>query len=92
MDCSPPGSLAYGIFQQEYCRGWPFPPPGDLPDPGVKPTPPISLHCQADSLTMHHLGSQIYLLGYLIAQLMDVSVATNFIGLTYYITYYITYS
>ena len=26
-----------GCSGQEYWSGWPFPPPGDLPDPGIKP-------------------------------------------------------
>ena len=26
-----------GFFRQEYCSGLPFPLPGDLPDPGIKP-------------------------------------------------------
>ena len=26
-----------GFFRQEYCSGLPFPPPGDLPHPGIKP-------------------------------------------------------
>ena len=29
-----------GIPRQEYCSGLPFPPPGDLPDPGVEPGSP----------------------------------------------------
>ena len=29
-----------GILQQGYWSGLPFPPPGDLPDPGIEPTPP----------------------------------------------------
>ena len=33
--------------RQEYWRGLPFPSPGDLPDPGIKPESPPS---QADSL------------------------------------------
>ena len=40
MDCSPPGSSVRGILQQEYCSGLPVPPPGSLPDPGLKPTSP----------------------------------------------------
>ena len=36
-DCSPPGSSVHGIFQEEYWSGLPFPSPGDLPDPGIKP-------------------------------------------------------
>ena len=26
-----------GFFRQEYWNGWPFPTPGDLPNPGVEP-------------------------------------------------------
>ena len=26
-----------GFSRQEYWSGWPFPPPGDLPDPGTEP-------------------------------------------------------
>ena len=29
--------LSMGFFRQEYWSGLPFPPPGDLPDPGIKP-------------------------------------------------------
>ena len=29
-----------GFPRQEYWNGLPFPSPGDLPDPGIKPTPP----------------------------------------------------
>ena len=31
--------LSMGFFQQEYWSGLPFPSPGDLPDPGIKPEP-----------------------------------------------------
>ena len=40
MDCSPPGSSAHGIFQAKYWCRLPFPPPGDLPNPGIKPESP----------------------------------------------------
>ena len=42
MDCSPPGcSLCpWGFSRQEYWSGLPSPPPGDLPDPGIKPGSP----------------------------------------------------
>ena len=26
-----------GFFRQEHWSGWPFPPPGDLADPGIQP-------------------------------------------------------
>ena len=38
MDCSPLGSSDYGISQQEYWSRLLFSSPGDLPDPGIKPT------------------------------------------------------
>jgi len=37
-----------GFSRQEYWSGLPFPSPGDLPDPGIKPRSPI---LQADALT-----------------------------------------
>ena len=39
-----------GIFRQEYWSGLPLPPPGDLPEPGIKPVSPVSPALQADSL------------------------------------------
>ena len=37
IDCSPPGSAVHGTLQQKYWSVLPFPSPGDLPDPGIKP-------------------------------------------------------
>ena len=34
--------LSMGFPRQEYWNGLPFPPPGDLPDPGMEPTSPAS--------------------------------------------------
>ena len=34
--------LSMRFSRQEYWRGLPFPPPGDLPDPGVEPMSPMS--------------------------------------------------
>ena len=42
--------------RQEYWSGLPFPPPGDLPDPGIEPTSPA---LQADSLPLSHQESPI---------------------------------
>ena len=39
MDCSLPGTSVHGV-SQEYWSGLPFPSPGDLPDPGIKPLSP----------------------------------------------------
>ena len=43
-----------GFPKQEYWSGLPFPFPGDLPNPGIKPPSPA---LQADSLPLSHLGS-----------------------------------
>ena len=40
--------LSMGFFRQEYWRGLPCPPPGNLPDPGAEPTSPVSPALQAD--------------------------------------------
>ena len=37
MDCSPPGSSAFGILQAGQLEWVPLPPPGDLPEPGIEP-------------------------------------------------------
>ena len=34
--------LSMGLSRQEYWTGLPFPPPGDLPDPGIQPRSPES--------------------------------------------------
>ena len=41
--------LSVGFSRQEYWRGLPCPPPGDLPDPGVQPASLTLLHRQAGS-------------------------------------------
>ena len=46
--------LSMGFSRQECWSGLPFPPPGDLPDPGIEPASPA---LQADSLPLSHLGS-----------------------------------
>ena len=49
--------LSTEFSRQEYWSGLPFPPPEDLPDPGIKPH---LLHWQKDSLPLSHLGSLRY--------------------------------
>ena len=41
--------LSMGFSRQEHWSGLPFPSPGDLPDPGIKPVSPL---LQADSLPL----------------------------------------
>ena len=40
MDYSPPGSSVHSISQARILDWLPFPSPGDLPDPGIKPASP----------------------------------------------------
>ena len=47
MDCSPQAPLSMEFSRQEYWNGLPWPPPGDLPNPGIKPRSPA---LQVDSL------------------------------------------
>ena len=42
--------LSMGFFRQEYWRGLPFPPKGDLPNPGIKRTSLVSPALQVESL------------------------------------------
>ena len=55
MDYSLPGFFDHGIFQARVPE-WPFPSPGDLPDPGIEPTSPA---LQADALPQSRLGSPL---------------------------------
>ena len=47
-------SLSMGFPRQEYCSGLPFPSPGDLPNPGIKPTSPA---LAGRYFTISHQGS-----------------------------------
>ena len=50
MDYSLLGSSVHGILQARILSGLPFPPPGGLPDLGIKPKSPVSPALQMDSL------------------------------------------
>ena len=54
MDYSLQGSSVYEIFPEGVLELVAMPSPGDLPNPGIKPTSPAS---QADSLPLSHQGS-----------------------------------
>ena len=51
--------LSTGFFSQKLGSGLPFPSPGDLPDPGIKPTSP---ELQPDSLSLSHQGRPLIFL------------------------------
>ena len=60
MNCSPLGSSVHGILPARILEcGLPCPPPGDLPDPGIKPTSPA---LQADSLLLSYRENPVWLL------------------------------
>ena len=47
--------LSIGLASKNTGVGWlPFPPPGDLPDPGIKPASPALPALQTDSLQLNH--------------------------------------
>ena len=52
-----PTPLSMEFSRQEYWSGLPCLPPGDLPDPGIKPTCPASPALQVGSLLLSHQGS-----------------------------------
>ena len=64
-DSATPWTVAYqappsmGFSRQEYWSGLPFPSPGDLPDPGIKPRSPAF---QADALISEAPGKPLALI------------------------------
>ena len=52
MDYSPQTPLSMGFPRQEYFSGLPFHPPGDLPDPGIKPMSP-AISCIGRQILYH---------------------------------------
>ena len=48
------GPLSMGFFRQEHWSGYPFPFPGDLPNPGIEPGIPA---LQADSISSEPSGN-----------------------------------
>ena len=49
--------LSMELPRQEYWSGFPFPSPGDLPDPGIEPTSPA---LAGGFFNKHHLISESY--------------------------------
>ena len=57
VDYSLPRSSVHGFSRLEYWSGFPYLPPGDLPDPRMEPISPAAPALQADSLPLSHHGS-----------------------------------
>ena len=62
LDCSSPGSSVRGISQARILEWVAISLPGDLPDPGIEPTSPVSPAWQADSLPIESSGKAQVLL------------------------------
>ena len=69
-------SLSMGVSRQEYWSGLPFPPPGDLPNPGIQPvslmSPALAGRFFTTSTTWYPLFSLLcsFYWGSLVAQLV----------------------
>ena len=51
--------LSMEIPRQECWSGWPFPSPGNLPDPGIESGSRVSPALQAESFTTEPLGKAL---------------------------------
>ena len=59
---APQAPSSMGFSWQEHWSGWPFPPPGDLPDPGVEPRSPAPSALSGGFFTTAPPGKSILLL------------------------------
>ena len=59
MNCSLSGFFVHGILQARILVWVAFPPPRDLPEPGIKPASPVSPVLQADSLSTEPILSSV---------------------------------
>ena len=59
------------FYKPEYWSGWPFPSPGDVPNPGIKPMSPA---LWADSLPAEPPGKRLNLIEYLLKPYSQKSI------------------
>ena len=52
--------LSMGFSRQEYWRGLPFPPPGNLPNPGIESESPASLALAGRFFTTEQPGNPLH--------------------------------
>ena len=75
--------LPMEFSRQEYWSRLPFPPPGDLPDPKIEPTSPVSPALQADALLLNHKEALKYPTSFLSGSLLiSRSFSTVCVSLT----------
>ena len=58
-----PGSLSMGFSRQEYWTGLPFPSPGELPNPGIRPD---LLHCRQILYQLSYKGKPLNIVAYIL--------------------------
>ena len=75
IDCHAP--LSMGFSRQEYCSGLPCPPPGDLPNPEIKPEPHVSCIGRSVLYLWHHLGSPKFVLLLLLSRFSRVRLCVT---------------
>ena len=51
--------LSMGFSRQAYLKELPFPPPGDVPDPGITPLSLVSPALAGGFLAISHLGCKV---------------------------------
>ena len=56
MDYRHQAPLSMGLTRQEYWNGLPCPPPGELPNPGIKPATPETPALQVDFILLSHVN------------------------------------
>ena len=71
-------SLPMGFSGQESWSGLSLPPPGDLPDPGIKPTSPASPALAGRFFTIESLGPKEQIIHSRNAYILDDSDYTTF--------------
>ena len=71
MDCSLPGCFVHGIFQARILD-WPFPSPGDLPNPGIETVSLASLASAGELFTTSTTWESPDLSQYLITNIKNI--------------------
>ena len=74
MDCTCQAPLSMEFSRQEYWSGLPFPSPGDLPNPGIKPRSPA---LQADTLRSKPKRKPIYVWLMIIVQFYQILIGES---------------
>ena len=59
VECTCQASLSTEFSRQDYWSGLSFPPPGDLPDPRIKPVSTVPPTFEVDSLSTEPSGNSI---------------------------------